>query len=245
MGSEEQIQAQAAVVLTLVDSTVRCTVLKGSLTELNDQADDLANLLVSVANSGEPPFKEDARIASLTEEVERVRGALSDIETAFVSRSEMFISDFDAAQYMAAKAAVALGKAQRKAPLMTAIDRRQAKYINAEQAKEIAWEAFELGAKFQFFIHSSHCWDGRDLARFFGCDGHPEWSAMAGVIYQSQTTACTPKDDGICIGKRALRDAMRLALDKLPALDASARPAEEKPASQLTEEELDRILPWM
>ena len=41
-------------------------------------------------------------------------------------------------------------------------------------------EAFEVGWRLKQFVTSSHCYDGRDLARFFGCDGLPEWVRDAG-----------------------------------------------------------------
>lgn len=88
----------------------------------------------------------------------------------------------------------------------------------------VAWEAFELGCEFWRFIYSQHCFDGRDLARFFGSSGHPAWSEEAGRLYMQRTTSTTPKDDGIVIAKRCLREALASVTPR-SAPEAGERPA--------------------
>ena len=94
--AEEQVSAQAAVVLTLVGNSVRCTVLRGSLPELNDHANDLANLLVSVSNAGDPPFDDDPRITALAEEnakllaeVERLKADIAGRKCPYCNPEEL------------------------------------------------------------------------------------------------------------------------------------------------------------
>jgi hypothetical protein len=64
-------------------------------------------------------------------------------------------------------------------------------------------EAFEIGWDLRQFIVG--CMDGRDLARFFGRDGHPEWMAVCGEEYQRRTCVTTSLDTGIVTAKAVIK----------------------------------------
>jgi hypothetical protein len=81
-----------------------------------------------------------------------------------------------------------------------------------EVATAVAHDALEVGMSFGWFIRSSHCLDGRDLARFFGSDGQPSWASDAGRLYEAQTTSTTPLESGVVRGKQSLRQAIETAL---------------------------------
>ena len=68
----------------------------------------------------------------------------------------------------------------------------------------IQTEAFEVGFAFARFIRG--CQDGRDLARFFGRDGLPDWAKSCEWAYTNATDSLTPLDTGIVIAKEILME---------------------------------------
>lgn len=71
-------------------------------------------------------------------------------------------------------------------------------------------EALNVGIAFGTFIISSHCYDGRDVARFFTIDGLPQWATEAGKLYELRTSATTTKDAGIMVAKSVLAEKLGL-----------------------------------
>lgn len=82
------------------------------------------------------------------------------------------------------------------------VHRLQSLLSTAEQrVKDVFWLGWE------FHLFAGQCYDGRDLCRFFGCEGQPEWMEAAGKAYESQTTALTTKSEGIRVAKQVIPEA--------------------------------------
>lgn len=98
--------------------------------------------------------------------------------------------------------------------------------------KTIAEEAFEVGWSFHSFIHSSHCFDARDLARFFACVDHPKWVFSCVKEYDNQIVHWMhhTKDESIVIAKRVLMDRIR----QLAGKDAADWRDDDSPQSETT-----------
>ena len=71
-------------------------------------------------------------------------------------------------------------------------------------------EAFVVGKLLQQFIHSSHCFDARDMGRFWGMepvDGDiPAWLETLGAEYDRQVNWSRDKDHGVFIAHKVIRE---------------------------------------
>lgn len=77
-----------------------------------------------------------------------------------------------------------------------------------EIAMTTAQIAFQIGFEFHSFIHSSHCYDTRDMGRFFCLDMLDVETANTlkaiGEIYNSRVDWTKPKDHGIMVARNAI-----------------------------------------
>jgi hypothetical protein len=98
------------------------------------------------------------------------------------------------------------------------------------KAAAYAWkgrEAFEVGFAFANFIRERTNCTGRDMRRFFGSDGHPEWSEVAGKYYDELDGGHSSSDRCVVIAKRALLET--ICCSPPPPSPPGAAPEREKP----------------
>lgn len=69
-------------------------------------------------------------------------------------------------------------------------------------------EAFDVGWHFYAFVHSSHCYDARDLTRFFMCDYLPEWVRHCLPVFERQHTPGMTKGEAIVVAKKIIYEQM-------------------------------------
>lgn len=67
-------------------------------------------------------------------------------------------------------------------------------------------EAFELGKDLQSFIKSSHCFDARDMGRFWSLCDHPQWVADLGSEFDRQVNWAGTKDQGVMVAHKVIRE---------------------------------------
>ena len=67
-------------------------------------------------------------------------------------------------------------------------------------------EAFELGKDLESFIHSSHCFDARDMGRFWILCDHPQWVRELGKVYDEQCRWTGTKEQGVMAAHKIIRD---------------------------------------
>lgn len=75
-------------------------------------------------------------------------------------------------------------------------------------------ESFEVGKMLQSFIKSSHCYDARDMRRFFLDDEIgmiPPWLVALGDEYDRQVNWAGTKDHGVFIAHKVIREFLSRA----------------------------------
>ncbi len=100
-------------------------------------------------------------------------------------------------------------------------------------------EAFEVGYELARFILSSHCYDARDLGRFWLME-HPDWVKAVGRAYDESGVWNKTKDAGIGVALRELRAALesagnqnRLRLEMFAELAVFLGRVRAKPSSRI------------
>lgn len=87
----------------------------------------------------------------------------------------------------------------------------------SERIQAAAEDLFATGFDFHWFIMSSHCYDGRDICRFFMLDDSPQWVRDSISAYEKSISIGAGRDAGITAARKVLVAAATCELSRLVA----------------------------